>query len=36
MSKKLTDNGLFDSSRMMLPQHKDTILVHQKELNTRR
>lgn len=33
MSKKLTDNGLFDSSRMMLPQHKETILVHQKELN---
>lgn len=33
MSKKLTDNGLFDSSRMMLPQHKETILIHQKELN---
>ena len=33
MSKKLTDNGLFDSSRMMLPQHRETILAHQKELN---
>lgn len=33
MSRKLTGNGLFDSSRMMLPQHKETILVHQKELN---
>lgn len=33
MSKKLTDNGLFDSSRMMLPQHKEEILKHQHELN---
>lgn len=33
MSKKLIDNGLFDSSRMMLPQHKEIILAHQKELN---
>jgi len=35
MSKKLTNNGLFDSSRMMLPQHKEEILKHQHELNRR-
>lgn len=35
MSKKLTDNGLFDSSRMMLPQHKEEILRHQHEMNSR-
>lgn len=29
MSKKLTDNGLFDSSRMIIPQHKSAILAHQ-------
>lgn len=29
MSKKLTDNGLFDSSRMMLPQHRTAILAYQ-------
>lgn len=26
MSKKLTNNGLFDSSRMIIPQHKEAIL----------
>jgi hypothetical protein len=26
MSNKLTNNGLFDSSRFMLPQHKEAIL----------
>jgi predicted RNase H-like nuclease (RuvC/YqgF family) len=26
MSKKLTNNGLFDSSRFMLPEHKEAIL----------
>lgn len=35
MSKKLEGNGLFDSSRMMLPQHKEAILLHQYELNRR-
>ena len=29
MSKKLTENGLWDSSRMILPQHKTAILRHQ-------
>ncbi|MBB3125356.1 hypothetical protein FHS19_000010 [Paenibacillus rhizosphaerae] len=27
MSKKLTGNGLFDSSRMIIPQHKSAILA---------
>jgi hypothetical protein len=26
MGKKLTGNGMFESSRFMLPQHKETIL----------
>jgi hypothetical protein len=28
MSKKLNDNGLWESSRMMLPEHKEEILNH--------
>lgn len=33
MSKKLQGNGLFESSRMMLPEHKEWFLQHQKQLN---
>lgn len=32
MSKKLQHNGLWESSRMMLPEHKEAILHHRKEL----
>lgn len=28
MSKKLENNGLWESSRMMLPQHKERIVEH--------
>lgn len=35
MSKKLSNNGLFDSSRIIIPQHKEQILAHQFELNRR-
>ncbi|MDQ0888744.1 hypothetical protein QFZ81_003832 [Paenibacillus sp. V4I9] len=31
MSKKLEMNGLWESSRMMLPQHKDSAIRGQKE-----
>lgn len=31
MSKKLSNNGLWESSRMMLPQHKEALLRHQHE-----
>ncbi|BFH11207.1 YolD-like family protein [Bacillus cereus] len=31
MSKKLSGNGLWESSRMMLPQHKEALLRHQHE-----
>ena len=32
MSKKLQDNGLFESSRMMLPEHKEAFILHQQNL----
>lgn len=32
MSKKLQNNGLFESSRMMLPEHKEAYLLHQTQL----
>ncbi|MBP2240772.1 phenylpyruvate tautomerase PptA (4-oxalocrotonate tautomerase family) [Cytobacillus eiseniae] len=32
MSKKLQGNGLFESSRMMLPEHKEAFILHQKSL----
>ncbi|MED1916922.1 YolD-like family protein [Brevibacillus sp. NPDC058079] len=32
MSKKLQGNGLFESSRMMLPEHKEAYLEHQQNL----
>ncbi|UNK20462.1 YolD-like family protein [Paenibacillus sp. N3/727] len=35
MSKKLEDNGLWESSRMMLPQHKERIVEHNKHLTKR-
>lgn len=35
MSKKLQGNGLWESSRMMLPQHKERIIEHQKQYNKR-
>ncbi|NRF95555.1 hypothetical protein HQN89_32470 [Paenibacillus frigoriresistens] len=31
MSKKLELNGLWESSRMMLPQHKESAIKGQKE-----
>ncbi|WP_240927567.1 YolD-like family protein [Paenibacillus thiaminolyticus] len=31
MSKKLSNNGLWESSRMMLQQHKEALLQHQHE-----
>ncbi|WP_244919018.1 YolD-like family protein [Paenibacillus dendritiformis] len=35
MSKKLSNNGLWESSRMMLPQHKQALLTHQENQNRR-
>jgi len=32
MSKKLQGNGLFESSRMMLPEHKEAIIVYNRSL----
>ncbi|WP_195572987.1 YolD-like family protein [Paenibacillus sp. 1001270B_150601_E10] len=32
MSKKLEGNGLFESSRMMLPEHKEAYLHHQERI----
>ncbi len=32
MSKKLQGNGLFESSRMMLPEHKDAYIEQQRQL----
>lgn len=32
MSKKLQGNGLFESSRMMLPEHKEAFILHQQSL----
>ncbi|MNK73670.1 YolD-like protein [compost metagenome] len=31
MNKKLVANGLWESSRMMLPQHKEMIIEHHKQ-----
>jgi hypothetical protein len=31
MSKKLEKNGLWESSRMMLPQHREAFIARQKE-----
>ena len=36
MSKKLTGNGLWESSRMMLPEHKETIVQRNKRLTVKR
>lgn len=36
MSKKLSGNGLWESSRMMLPQHKERIKADQKEETKRK
>ncbi|MGC6589120.1 YolD-like family protein [Paenibacillus sp. Dod16] len=35
MSKKLSGNGLWESTRMMLPQHKEQILEHDRRYNKR-
>ncbi len=35
MSKKLQGNGLWESSRMMLPEHKETIIQHRYEFGRR-
>ncbi|TDG00168.1 YolD-like family protein [Paenibacillus piri] len=35
MRKKLEGNGLWESSRMMLPEHKERINRHNKELDVR-
>jgi len=32
MSKKLQGNGLFESSRMMLPEHREAYIRHQQQL----
>lgn len=32
MSKKLQGNGLFESSRMMLPEHKEAYIAHQQTI----
>lgn len=32
MSKKLEQNGLFESSRMMLPEHREAYIQHQQKL----
>lgn len=31
MGKKLENNGLWESSRMIIPQHKEALLKHQRE-----
>lgn len=31
MSKKLEGNGLWESSRMILPEHKESIIQHRRE-----
>ncbi|WP_336775320.1 YolD-like family protein [Paenibacillus sp. MMO-58] len=36
MSKKLSGNGLWESSRMMLPEHKERINQHMKELTRKK
>lgn len=35
MSKKLQGNGMWEASRMMLPQHKESINRHRSELEKR-
>ncbi|MEC0371901.1 YolD-like family protein [Paenibacillus chibensis] len=35
MSKKLQGNGLFESSRMMLPEHREAYIRHQQHLAPR-
>lgn len=35
MSKKLQHNGLFESSRMMLPEHREAYILHQERLAPR-
>lgn len=32
MSKKLTGNGLWESSRMMLPEHKEQLLAYRHDM----
>ncbi|WP_027415930.1 YolD-like family protein [Aneurinibacillus terranovensis] len=36
MSKKLQENGLFESSRMMLPEHKEAYIRHQQNLQKKK
>lgn len=36
MSKKLKNNGLWEASRMMLPEHKQEIIIHREELQKRK
>lgn len=35
MSKKLQGNGIWEASRMMLPEHKETIIHHRQEYGRR-
>ncbi|PQP82242.1 YolD-like family protein [Paenibacillus sp. PCH8] len=35
MSKKLQQNGIFESSRMMLPEHREAYILHQEQLAPR-
>jgi hypothetical protein len=36
VSKKLKDNGLWESSRMMLPEHKQEIINHREKIHKRK
>ncbi|MDK8193786.1 YolD-like family protein [Paenibacillus sp. UMB7766-LJ446] len=33
MAGKLDDNGVFEGSRMILPEHRDAYVAHMHELN---
>jgi hypothetical protein len=35
MTSKLNDNGVFEGSRMILPEHREAYVAHMQELNRR-
>ncbi|MDH6674260.1 hypothetical protein M2277_004952 [Paenibacillus sp. LBL] len=35
MSKKLNGNGLYESSRFIMPEHREALIAHEKESNKR-
>lgn len=35
MSKKLNGNGLYESSRFIMPEHREAMIAHEKERNKR-